>query len=171
MQEPENKPIMRSRSKMALILGILVLTAAIGVLAYLSQPKAETAVQAPNRDLPRRDKHSIGVYSRNESGNSADVPGKESSEKPEQAPVETSAAPVTVFHGETTNDTTDDSAKSSASEANTKQPSKAPPEKKVAKTKPAQSHHKMRRKNEEPFFELPANSGRHLPDNFDRVAK
>jgi len=155
---------------MALVVGILVLSAAIVVLAYLSQPKAETTVQAPDPDLPRRDKHSIGVYSRNQSGNSADVLNKESSEKPEQASVKTQTAPVALFKGETTNDTTDDSAKSSAVEANAKQTSTAPPEKVVEKAKSAQPHHQMHRKSEETFFELPPNSGRHAPDNLDRVA-
>lgn len=151
MQEAEDKRIIPSKSKTALVVGILVLACAIGVLAYLSQPKAQTSVQAPNPDLPKRDKHSIGVYSRNES-------------------VEAQTAPVAVFEGETTNDTTDDSAKSSAVEANARQTSKAPPEKKAEKTKSAQRHYKMHRSSEETFFELAPNSGKHAPDNLDRVA-
>lgn len=187
MQEVENKPIMRSKSKLAMVVGILVLLGAIGVLIYLSQPTAHTA-QAPGEEVHKRTKESIGVYSRLNSGETEatalkDKPGSTESEQSvaaeKRAPVaEKTAAPVTdktapspttaakteppvpvqVLKGETTN-------------AATSEPVQKAPEKLVDKTaKVAAPHHKKHHRSEETFFELAPNSGKHSPDNLDRVA-
>lgn len=187
-----------------MVVGILVLLVAIGVLVYLSQPKAQTA-QAPVEEAHKRTKESIGVYSRLKSGEteatglkdkpeSADkaeppvavektAPVAEKTEthatdKAEAAVTEKAEAPVTektaptpstpsktdppvpiqVLKGETTN-------------ASTSEPVQKAPEKLVDKTaKVAAPHHKKHHRSEETFFELAPNSGKHSPDNLDRVA-
>lgn len=197
MQEIEktDKRSSFSKSKAAMVLGIVVLLGVIGFLVYLSQPTAHTA-QAPGEEVHKRTKESIGVYSRLNSGETEatapkDKPGSTESEQSvaaekrapvaektaapatekteapvteKTAPSPTTAAkteppvPVQVLKGETTN-------------AATSEPVQKAPEKLVDKTaKVAAPHHKKHHRSEETFFELAPNSGKHSPDNLDRVA-
>lgn len=190
MQEIEktDKRSSFSKSKAAMVLGIVVLLGVIGFLVYLSQPTAHTA-QAPGEEVHKRTKESIGVYSRFNSGETEATALKDKSGSTESeqsvavekrapvaektgapatektAPSPTTAAntdppvPVQVLKGETTN-------------AATSEPVQKAPEKLVDKTaKVAAPHHiKKLHRSDETFFELAPNSGKHSPDNLDRVA-
>jgi hypothetical protein len=187
MQETENKPMMRSKSKLAMVVGILVLAGAIGFLVYLSQPRAEVA-KNPSADAPKRTKHSIGVYSRYQSEGLAPKGANEKSsvnptDNADDKTVQKSepSVPVEVLRGETTNDTTADSSPTQSAAESSKQAARHVPEKQQAErqiadkqivektTKTAPAHHRKHR-HEETFFELAPNSGKHAPDNLDRVA-
>ena len=128
-----------------MVVGILVLAGAIGLLVHLSQQKVEVS-QTPATDAPKRTKHSIGVHSRSN------------------------------LKGETTNATTLDSSMTQSVSVNSKRRDKPQPEshqpekqiaKKTAKVAPAEP---KKRRHVETFFEVAPNSGKHAPDNLDRVA-
>jgi hypothetical protein len=185
MQEIEktDKRSSFSKSKAAMVLGIVVLLGVIGFLVYLSQPKDQTA-HVPAEEGHKRTKESIGVYSRL---NSDITEGTDSKTKPEpksepnekvEQPVATEktepSIPVEVLKGETTNAATSDSG-ATESKAPEKATGKSA-DKAAGKTadKPAMvaaPHHiKKHHRSEETFFELAPNSGKHSPDNLDRVA-
>lgn len=177
MQETENKPMTRSKSKLAMVVGILVLAGVIGFLVYLSQPRAEFA-KNPSADAPKRTKHSIGVYSRYQSEAPKGANEKSSVNPTDNADDKTvqksePPVPVEVLRGETTNDTTADL---SSKHAAIPVPEKHQAERQIAdkqiveKTKKTAPAHHRKHRHEETFFELAPNSGKHAPDNLDRVA-
>lgn len=135
-----------------MVLGILVLLGAIVALVYLSQPKAQTA-HAPVEGAHKRTKESIGVYSRLNSGETeaTALKDKPESKETEQSVAAEKKAPV-----------------AEKTEIPATEKAEAPATEKTAKV--AAPHHKKHHRSEETFFELAPNSGKHSPDNLDRVA-
>lgn len=195
MQEIEktDKRSSFSKSKAAMVLGIVVLLGVIGFLVYLSQPKDQTA-QAPAEESHKRTKQSIGVYSRlksdvTEGTDSKDrsqlkekvelpVAEEKSSPTTEKQPAADERAeppvPVEVLKGETTNAATSDSDAAAPKSPEKATGKSADISARKTADKPAMvatPHHiKKHHRSEETFFELAPNSGKHSPDNLDRVA-
>lgn len=159
MEEVQRKSKSGSKSRIAIFVGIVVLLGTIGFLIYLSQPKVTE--EPPVSDIPKRTKESIGVYSRYQKSEPADTkpvasPQPQPSKKPE------AVLPAEVLRGETTNET---------SETKEGAPAKKELEKTAAgKSVNSAQHRKKHSQKEEQFFELAPNSGKHSPDDYDRVA-
>jgi len=159
MEEVQSKSKTGSKSRIAIFVGIVLLLGSIGFLIYLSQPKVTE--EPPVSDIPKRTKESIGVYSRYQRSEPADTKPVASPE-PQPAKKPEAEVPVEVLRGETTNET---------SETKEVTPAKKELEKTAArKSVNSAQHRKKRRQSEDEFFELSPNSGKHSPDDYDRVA-